>query len=416
IFKFFTSRIFFIFIAFLFQTLVYLALFLTFSEYLVIFYGLEIIIRVLVILYILNDSAESAYKIAWLILIVFFPYLGSIFYLFFSGNRTSKYFKKKFNYVASKASNILIQGKYSNPAYKEISKSYPLFAGLCRYLGDYGRFPVYKNKKTTFFPSGENYFEELLRELKKAEKFIFMEYFIIEEGKMWNEILKILKEKAEKGVLVRIIYDDVGCLSKLPYGYHEKLKKMGIECCVFNPIRFSINIIYNNRDHRKICVIDGKTAFTGGINLADEYINAVNRFGHWKDYGVKFTGEAVWSFTAAFLSVWEFSAHVKIPDYTIYKAEADPSEPGEGGYVIPFADSPFDGEIVSENVYMDIIDKASSYIYITTPYLILDTRTMGALTTVAKRGTDVRIMTPHIPDKKTFFQVTISNVKKLIKS
>ncbi|MCD7778198.1 MAG: phospholipase D-like domain-containing protein, partial [Clostridiales bacterium] len=174
--------------------------------------------------------------------------------------------------------------------------------------------------------------------------------------------------------------------------------------------------ICNNRDQRKIGVIETKSAYTGGINLADEYINAVNLYGHWKDYGVKFTGEAVWSFTAAFLSVWEFSAHIKIPDYTIYKAETDPSKNGEGGYIIPFADSPFDGEIVSENVYMDIIDKASRYIYITTPYLILDTRTMGALTTAAKRGTDVRIMTPHIPDKKAVFQVTRSNYKKLIKS
>lgn len=418
IFKFFTSRLFFIFIAFLFQILIYFAFYRTFGDYLAYFYALEIFVRILAIVYILNDSTEAAYKIAWLILIAFFPYLGSVFYLVFSGNRTPKFFKKKFNEVAKKAGSILIKGEYSNAVYREIAENDPLFAGMCRYLGIYGGFPVCKNEKTVFFPTGEDYFKDLLWELKKAEKFIFMEYFIIEEGQMWGEILKILKRKAKDGVLVRIMYDDVGCLSKLPFGYYKKLREMGIEACVFNPIRFSINIIYNNRDHRKICVIDGKTAYTGGINLADEYINAVCRFGHWKDYGVKFTGEAVWNFTAAFLSVWEFSSLERIPDYTIYRASfrADKERESEGGYIIPFADSPFDGEIVSENVYMDIIDKATEYIYITTPYLVLDTRTMSALCTAAKRGTDVRIMTPHIPDKKTVFQATRANYKNLIKS
>ncbi|MCD7854471.1 MAG: cardiolipin synthase [Clostridiales bacterium] len=416
IFKFITSRIFFVLLAFLFQTVLYVGMAALFRDYFVYFYVFEIFIRLVAIIYIVNDTTEPAYKIAWLILIMFMPYLGSFFYLFLAGGQTTKFFKRKFNFIANRTSQIIKKDELSSTTFAEINEKYPRFKSLCSYINRYGGFPVYKNEETVFFSTGEEYFEDLKKELKKARKFIFMEYFIIEKGKMWGEILEILKEKANEGVEIKIIYDDFGCINRLPVKYPAYLEKFGIEAKVFNPVRHIINVIYNNRDHRKITVIDGKTAFTGGINLADEYINAVTRFGHWKDYGVKFTGAAVWNFSAAFLSMWEFcSRNNKNIDYKKYKVHHKRPKT-DLGYVIPFADSPFDGEVVAENVYNDIINKAQNYVYITTPYLILDNRTAFSLVSAAKRGVDIRIMTPRIPDKKIVFQVTRSNYEELIKS
>lgn len=412
--KFFTSRIFYVMLAFFIQIAIYIGLYTLFRDYFVYFYAFELLMRLIAIIYIINDTTEPAYKIAWLILIMFMPYLGSFFYLFLAGGQSTKFFKRKFNIIAKRTNQIIQKNEVSSATFAEINEKYPRFKPLCSYLNRYGCFPVYKNDTTEFYPTGEEYFKSLKTELEKAEKFIFLEYFIIEKGKMWGEVLEILKEKVKAGVEVKIIYDDFGCICRLPRRYPMELKKFGIEAMVFNPIHYVFNVIYNNRDHRKIVVIDGKTAFTGGVNLADEYINEVVRFGNWKDYGVKFTGEAVWNFTAAFLSLWEFCSKESI-DFKKYRAPLNKPKT-DSGFVIPFADSPFDGEVVAENVYTDIINKALRYVYITTPYLILDNRTARALMAAAKRGVDIRIMTPHIPDKKTVFQVTRSNYEELIKS
>ena len=243
-----------------------------------------------------------------------------------------------------------------------------------------------------------------------------MIYFIIQEGAMWNDILKILIKKAQSGVLVRIIYDDMGCFLLLPKNYPEQLKKYGIECIVFNPFKPFLTVKQNNRDHRKIAVIDGKTAFTGGINLADEYINAIEKFGHWKDCAVMIQGDATWSFTVMFLQMWELCKNEPEDYQKYYPYENSTYTDKTTGYVQPYADSPMDTENVGEHVYLQIINNAKDYVYIYTPYLIIDDSMVSALTLAAKSGIDVRIITPHKWDRWVVHMTTRSYYRELIKA
>ena len=261
-------------------------------------------------------------------------------------------------------------------------------------------------------------FPVLVKELEQAEHYIYIEYFIINDGVMWRTILDILEQKVAQGVDVRLIYDGFGCLTTLPYKYDKFLREKGIQCKVFNPFRPVLNIIQNNRDHRKICVIDGKTGFTGGINLADEYINQKERFGHWKDTAVMLKGDAVWSMTMMFLHMWNVVNGIQTPiDYAAHSPHAYHPEEFEGsGFVQPFTDTPLDGETLGENVYLNIINRAKRYVYICTPYLIIDNEMMTALCLAAKSGVDVRIMTPGVPDKKMVFLLTQSYYAQLIEA
>ena len=258
-------------------------------------------------------------------------------------------------------------------------------------------------------------FPVLVHELEQAKHFIFIEYFIINDGVMWQTILNILEKKAKEGVDVRLIYDGFGCLTTLPYKYDQEMRRRGIKCEVFNRFRPILNIIQNNRDHRKICVIDGWTGFTGGINLADEYINQRKRFGHWKDTAVMLKGEGVWNMTAMFLYMWGIVTRTDTSlDFGNYVPHRwHPNDFPGSGYVQPFCDSPLDDEIVGENVYLNIINRARNYVYICTPYLIIDNEMMTALCLAAKSGVDVRIITPGIPDKKLIFSVTRSYYARL---
>ena len=411
--NFLSSRIFFVIIAFLFQFAIFASMLFLFKDSTVYFYAFEIIIRAVVILYIINDNVEPSFKIAWLIVIIFVPYLGSVFYFIFSRGNSASYLRKRFNRIANNTKKLLTAN--NSQIKNKVKAECPYLSGICRYLNNFGGFPVYENQGSEFFSVGEIYFKRLLEELDKAEKFIFIESFIIHEGEMWNCILEILKKKAASGVEVKILYDDFGCFFTLSRKYPKMLHKYGIESTAFNPIKIIFSLMYNNRNHCKICVIDGKTAFTGGINYGDEYINAKVRFGHWKDYGYMFKGEAVWSYTNIFLTHWIYATKRNDINPLDYKPEAMPS--GESkGYIIPFSDSPLDNEALSHNIFTNIIDSANDYVYITTPYLILDNRLAGALIMAAKRGVDVRVMTPHIPDKKTVFQVTRGNYTQLIKN
>jgi len=261
---------------------------------------------------------------------------------------------------------------------------------------------------------GEEFYKALLNELQKAEKFIFIEMFIIKPGIMWNSIFNILKEKAKAGIDVRILYDDFGCINTLPYNYKKHIEKYGIRCEVFNPIYPIVTLAHNNRDHRKIIVIDGNVAFTGGINLSDEYINEVIRFGHWKDTGIMLQGDAVKSFTLMFLENWHIYRD-KNENYKQFMPEATALK--NESFVQPYLNTPMDSEeLVARNVYINILNDATDYVYITTPYLVLDQELENALTNAAKRGVDVRIITPHIPDKKYVYVVTRSNYMPLLKA
>ncbi len=383
----------------------------SFSNYLFLFDTLFTIVSILVVIYILNSKSDPAYKIAWIIPIMLFPIFGGLFFLMFGGAGLSSRMKRSMTLISEKMKECLSQNEETVKSLFEENK---IAYNQVKYIERYTMCPVYDNSHTELLPSGESFFKSLIEELEKAEKYIFIEFFIIEEGIMWNTILDILISKVKQGVDVRVVYDDVGCMFKLPLGYNKKLESLGIKCCVFNPFIPIMSIRLNNRDHRKIVVIDGKVAFTGGVNIADEYINVIEKFGHWRDCAIKISGDAVWSLTVMFLSVWSYLRDSK-EDYSLFMPEQENALKC-CGYVQPFDDSPLDDEHVSEAVYMNLINQAQKYIYIETPYLIADNKMMVALSLAAKRGVDVRILTPHIPDKKYAFAVTRSNYEELLES
>lgn len=395
------------------QLLVFIAVIIQFNEFFVFFYAGSVLISLLVVLWVVNNKSNPAYKIAWIIPILIFPVFGGLFYLLYGKNRLNKRTKRKMESIGAQMKSAL-------PVDKKVTeelKNQDIKAGnQSNYITNYSYCPVYHNTCSEYLPSGEAKFEKLKEELKKAKSFIFMEYFIINKGFMWDSILEILVEKAKAGVDVRLIYDDVGCMFTLPYRYNNTLEEMGIKCRVFNPLVPVVTAKINNRDHRKIVVIDGQVGFTGGVNLADEYINAKVKYGHWKDNALMLKGEAVWSLTVMFLTMWEYLSG-RSEDFGKFKImPATESYVCEDGYIQPFADSPFDGEPTGEIVYFNIINKANRYVYITTPYLIINNEMVTALTSAAKAGVDVRIITPHHPDKKLVFQVTKSYYKELMEA
>lgn len=365
------------------------------------------VIGLVFVIYIINRDTNPSYKIAWLIPIFIFPIFGVLIYLLFGNKKYAKVLRKKFKNTDEIITENLKQDE------KVLSEMEERDATCARYLKKCG-YPVYDNTETTYFPSGESMWPQIISEISKAEHFIFLEYFIIGEGKVWNSILDILVKKAKEGVDVRVIYDDVGCLSKIPTGYTKKLNSMGIKALAFNPFIPFISAVMNNRDHRKILVVDGHTAFTGGINLADEYMNIIYPYGYWKDTGIMLHGKAVWNLTYMFLQMWNV-IHSTKEDFEIYHPEKHHMEEFSGtGFTQPFSDSPLDDESISQNVYIDIISRATKYVYISTPYLVIDDEMKNALTFAAKRGVDVRIITPGIPDKKIVYRLTRSNYPPLL--
>ena len=278
-------------------------------------------------------------------------------------------------------------------------------ASLARYLrGRGGGFPVYGNTAVTYFNGGEAKFAELLRQLETAEHYIFLEYFIVRSGKMWSGVEEILMRKAAQGVDVRLIYDDFGSLLGLPTDFVVRMERAHIRCIPFNPVVPLLSLVMNHRDHRKIVVIDGKVAYTGGINLADEYINAITRFGYWKDAGLRIEGTAVWNFTVMFLDFWNAFR----PQLAVL--------PASDGVVQPYADSPLDEEPVAETVYLDILAQSQQYVYFYTPYLAIGEEMLDALRNAAKRGVDVRLVLPGIPDKKLVFRLSRSYYLPLLQA
>lgn len=374
-----------------------------------IFLGLGIALS----LYIYNRDINPSYKLAWIFVILSFPLFGVMFYIFFGNNHSGDRLRKRMMQYSDESKVLLPQ---DDDLMCALHRDSPAAEKQAKYLYDYSGYPVYSDTSTTYFASGEDKFAAMIDELEKAERFIFLEYFIIAKGKMWNTILDILERKVKSGVDVRLIYDDVGCLLTLPYKYNEEMERRGIKCRVFNPFRPIWSAKMNNRDHRKILVIDGHTAFTGGINLADEYINAYEKYGHWKDSAVMLRGAGVWSFTEMFLTMWSFLEKDSREDHRNFMPRPEDIRGVHGdGVVVPFTDSPLDDEPVGENVYLNIINSAENYVYITTPYLVIDNEMQTALVLAAKSGVDVRIITPHIPDKWFVFAVTRAHYRKLLR-
>ena len=368
-------------------------------------------INILVLLFLISKDDNPSYKLIWVVVILGIPMIGGILYVLFGNKRASRRLGMR---ISAEHKRYLPAMQPNDGISHTINDRNHRAVGITAYLQHKCSFPVWGNTQTDYYPIGENMYSEMLNELRKAEKFIFMEYFIIEPGVMWNSIAFILQEKATQGVDVRVMYDDLGCIGTLPKGFADTLQSKGIKCVAFNPVMPFLNLAMNNRDHRKIMVIDGNIAFTGGINLADEYINEKVKHGHWKDTGVKIQGSAVWNFTVMFLEIWNaFSNDSK--DIEQYRPDSNFTNSITGdGFVLPFSDSPIESETVSQNVYLDILNKANDYVYIFTPYLIIDSEMVNALRMAAKRGVDVRMITPGIPDKKLIFRVTRANYEPLI--
>lgn len=361
-----------------------------------------------VFLYIINKDEGIEFKLPWVIIILLFPIAGSFIYVLLSSNSNNQKEHEKFE-------NHLEQSeKYGNDEKIENIKNKEAYL-QAKYLCNSKEISIYDKTEVTYYEIGEKFHKSLLTELKKAEKFIFMEYFIVAKGEMFYPILDILKEKAKNGVEVYFMYDDFGCMTTLPESYYKDLEKFKIHAIPSIKFTPKLSKIHNNRDHRKITVIDGKVGFTGGINIADEYINEIVKYGHWKDTAIKIEGEAVKNLTKLFLGVWNLQNKETL-DYGKY-LNIECKKFDNKGIVIPYGDGPvpFYNENIGKNVYLNMIHLAKKYIYITTPYLICDNELLNALRLAAKRGIDVRIITPNIPDKKTIQLMTRSNYYNLIK-
>ena len=371
-----------------------------------------------VALFIFSSKCNSSYKIAWLLFIIVFPAFGTVCYILFA-NKKFTYREKKKIKPTREALKIANASKESNNIVEKIDKvKDPDAYFIGRYLNDCADTGIFKNTKVTYFPWGQDGWKVILEKLESAKHYIFMEYFIIEPGVMWDPMLEILSRKAKEGVDVRLLYDDFGCLSTLPSRYFLKMRELGIKCYAVNKLRPFVDIRMNNRDHRKIMVIDGHTGFTGGINLADEYINEKERFGKWKDNAIMLEGDGVFGLTSIFLSTWVLLSREHIVDFSPYLPSLYAKEVAKpracSGYVAPYGSFPFANETIAKNIYVDLIMKAKDYIYITTPYLILDDEMNNALIKAAKGGVKIKLITPHIPDKETVFELTRSFYKDLV--
>lgn len=375
------------------------------------FYFLFLLIGIVSLIHIYNDRSTPDLRLAWMLPIAIFPVFGAIFYATIRTRPGTKVMYRKIKKLSGFTKQHVKSGILVR---KKLSVEHPQMGRLAHYLENFDNSPVYTNTRAEYYPLGDTQFVAMLEELEKAEKFIFMEFFIVDAGQMLERILEVLRKKAKAGVEVRFMCDGTNVLWNIPREFLKELEKDGIKCKMFAPIKPIFSPHYNNRDHRKILVVDGKVAFTGGINLADEYINAKVRFGHWKDTGVMIRGEAVERFTYMFLELWNESE--KKPDqYVRYATPADASEEADG-YVIPYSVCPLGPERVGERVYLDIIQMAHKYVHIMTPYLILDHQMMTALTYAAKKGVEVVIIMPHIPDKKYAFLLAKTYYNQLLEA
>lgn len=370
-------------------------------------------LAVMILMYILNVKQNSSFKLMWIIFILVVPIVGVAFYIYTKLQPGTRFISRRVRELIEEEKVFLSPDAAVLERVYETSKPE---AGLLRYIHDKGNYPAYGNASVKYFPLGEDKFKEMIYQLERAKDFIFLEYFIVERGHMWNTVLEILTRKVREGVEVRFMYDGTCTLSLLPKNYNKRMEALGIKCKIFSPMMPFLTTHQNNRDHRKILVIDGHTAFTGGINLADEYINEKVRFGHWKDTAIMVKGKAVNNFTLMFLQMWNIT-ETECENYGRYMYMGnDRLEPSmrNGGYIVPYGDSPFDNEEVGEKVYLDILNTAKDYVHIMTPYLILDEELLNAIIFAAQRGVDVKIVLPHIPDKKYAYWLARTHYMELI--
>ena len=397
------GRMVFVVLAVLIQAAWLIVLMLKLQKYSVWISLATSVIALLVVLRLYGKHTNAAFKMPWIMLILVFPIAGLTLYFLVGNSGITKGMRKRFARIDKELDEKLTQ----DPAVMQNLEARDLAqANQSRYVWSYGKYPVYQNTDVEYYSDAAEGLRAQQEALRKAEKFIFMEYHAIEDTQSFHSLKDILKEKASQGVEVRILYDDIGSIGFINKDFIKRMEADGIACRVFNPIVPILSVFMNHRDHRKITVVDGKVGFTGGYNLADEYFNITHPYGQWKDTGLRLEGDAVRSLTQIFLEMWN-SIHETDRDYDRYLPAVE-YKAAEKGYVQPYADSPLDDERVGESVYLNAIKNAKKYIYFATPYLIISDEMNRELGLAAKRGVDVRIMTPGIPDKKVVFQVTRS--------
>ncbi len=383
-----------------------LSVFLWFSEFFPQFYGVTALFTLCMIIYLINSQMEPSGKITWLSIIMLLPVFGSLFYLYTMTGLGYRTMKRRLKHIYSLSKATPLKGNVVEPpAMDERALS------TAKYVSKLTGIPLYTDTDIRYFPCGENMMEPMLSALRSARSTIYMEYFIVEEGSMWGRILEVLSQKAREGVDVRVMYDGTCEFALLPKSYPKKLRALGISCRVFAPVTPFVSTHYNYRDHRKILTIDGQVAFTGGINLADEYINEKEKYGYWKDTAIMLRGEAAKGFERMFLQMWNLEE--RTPSFEPSALPCSPS-PGRGGYVLPIAVDPLDDEHIGRQVYMDMLSRARHYVSIMTPYLIIDSEMESTLKYAAKRGVDVTLLLPGIPDKKLPYALAKSHYAALL--
>ena len=402
------SRLVIVFLMLGLQIFLYIAFFALISQFLPYFAVFQSVFAFGMVIYLFNNKMDSSAKLTWLALIAVLPVFGAFLLAFTQRNLGHRNMQKNMERIIKNTKKMLPQ---DNKVNDELSDDLYCTNNLHRYMNHSGAYPICDGTLVNYYPMGEDAFPVMLEELEKAEKFIFLEYFIIQEGYMWGRILDVLARKAAEGVDVRVLYDGTCEFSKLPSRYPQLLGNLGIKARMFAPIKPFLSSHYNYRDHRKIMVIDGKTAFSGGINLADEYINHTHPCGQWKDTAIMLKGKAVSSFTLMFLQLWELPN--PYPEFGMDHLETDEYSEAEG-FVMPFGECPLTENKLGEAVYMDILNRARSSVHIMTPYLILDDELKCALKYAAQRGVDVKLILPGIPDNKTAYALARSHYGELI--
>ena len=370
----------------------------------------EAIMQIAVAIVIISGSDNPDYKVPWLFFVLLLPVVGFMLYFMFYSRKLNPFARNKLKLVDTGSAKLC-----DSPDAKRLATEDPRAYSQATLLKNLSQTHVYTDSSVRYFSLGDDMFPAMLEDLAKAEKFIFMEYFIIQQGRFWNSILAVLREKAAAGVDVRVIYDDIGCMRTLPGNYYKRLRKMGIKSVPFSKLHAQANNKFNNRNHRKITVIDGKVGYTGGVNLADEYINERIRFGHWKDVGLRLEGNAVNELTRLFLADYGLNT-VNNEDISVFYSEEQ--LPAREGYVVPFGDGPkpvYD-RAVAKMAIINLLSQARHHVWLETPYLIIDNELTQAIESAALRGVDVRLITPHIPDKKMIFTMTRSYYKRLMEA
>lgn len=417
------GRIGIVVLLFLFQIYLLMNLYRIMTRFVPHFVTFTGIFSVFMVIVIVNDDLDPNSKITWLLLTMASPFPVTVMYMFARTDIGHRLLKKRVMLLKDIGKPLLHKDKR---VLEEIRKLDKQTYQLCKYINQTGNYPMYKHTEVKYFSTGEEKFSSLLEELQQAKQYIYLEYFLIEEGQMWGEILEILVEKAKLGLDVRVMYDGTCEFSLLPFDYPQRLMELGIKCKVFAPLTPFISTHYNYRDHRKIVVIDGEIAFNGGVNLADEYINVKMRFGHWKDNAIMLRGEAVKSFEMMFLESWHiyedkhgFMKKRRISDKKLMHLDYDKQtgiSASSQSFIMPYGDSPMDNDRVGEMVYLDMLNQAKNYVYIFTPYLILDVELETAICFAAQRGVDVRIILPGIPDKRIPYYLAKSYFPRLLES